>query len=123
MTLADNTNTEVGVSAVFVAVEVENGPASPDGVSLRFQQYGPAHDVGTVPYVSAEGLEGFWQVRSVDDVADRVGRAAVASLVEDSNDGLVWLVTGGRQGLLLRHPSGVLVREPFLMLSQSALSF
>jgi hypothetical protein len=42
--------------------------------------------------------------------------------VEDSSDGVVLLVGGGRQGILLVHPSGVEERQPYLLLSRSTLA-
>ncbi len=121
--------------SLFVHVDVEPGPASEDGISLRFkraldgQAGGQERLVHELPYESESGLSGRWQVRAANDANDghdgetepAFGGGARAILVEDSSDGVAWLVVGGRHGLLLVHPeTGTRVREPYLVLSKSA---
>jgi len=108
----------------FVSVEVEPGPASEDGVSLRFKRVasGEARAIADVRYESEGGLLGRWQVVAADDAEGTVTRPAEAVLVEDSSDGSAWLIAGGAHGLVLTHEaSGVVVREAYLLVSARAL--
>jgi hypothetical protein len=103
----------------FVSIDVEPGPASADGVSLRFKQAGDPRTVSELPYESEDGLEGTWRVWAVDG-ADEAGRDATAVLVDDSSDGVAWLIVGGRHGLVLEHAATrERRREPYLLLSKS----
>jgi hypothetical protein len=103
-----------------VEVNVEPGPASEDGVRLRFKTAGPPREVSVLPYESESGLAGRWRVGAVDDGLDAGQRRATAVLVEDSSDGAAWLVLGGTGGLLLEHvETGTRVREPYLLLSRA----
>jgi hypothetical protein len=112
-----------------VHIDVEPGPASEDGVSLRFKRASAAAEgeprddpfVRELPYESESGLGGQWAVWAVDDADGTLTRDARVIRVEDSSDGEAWLVVGGRHGLLLEHlESGDRVREPYLLLSKSA---
>ena len=105
----------------FVSVEVEPGPASEGGLSMRFKAAGETREVSVVPYESEGGLDGEWEVYACDDEAGSVRRPATATLVDDSSDGASWLVAGGAHGLWLVHPSGVSAREPYLLLASGAL--
>lgn len=101
----------------FVDVEVEPGPAAEDGVSMRWKQIDALRPIVELDYESDDGVVGAWRVVGVDD--DDVRVPARAARVEDSSDGEVFLVVGGRHGLLLEHPSGARERQPYLLLSRS----
>lgn len=107
----------------FVAVEIEPGGVCEDGLSMRFKRAdGEApRKVAWVEYESEAGVEGRWRVLRVDVLEGEgsEGReGAEAVRVDDSSDGTVWLVTGGRQGLLLVHEaSGARERVGYLLLS------
>jgi hypothetical protein len=105
----------------FVLVEVEPGASSEDGVSLRFKAAGDERVVREVPYESEDGQSGRWRVFATDD-ADGMERGdARVVLVEDSSDGVAWLVFGGAHGLVLEHTeTGAMVREPYLLLSKTS---
>jgi hypothetical protein len=113
---------------VFVHVDVEPGPGSEDGVSLRFKRAvggtgepDEARVVHDVPYESEAGLAGRWTVRAVLDADGAQLGDAHAFLVEDSSDGVAWLVAGGPHGLVLDHDgTGTRVHEPYLLLSKTA---
>ena len=108
----------------FVSVDVEPGPASPDGLMLRFKRVAGAaeRELRDVRYESEAGTGGSWKVAATDDPDAASTRPARALLVEDSSDGSAWLIVGGAQGLVLDHEaSGERVREPYLVLSKSAL--
>jgi len=71
-----------------------------------------------VSYESETGVTGKWRVVAVSRNAPNA--EAVAIPVEDSSDGTVLLVTGGTEGLRLEHElTGVVVREPYLILSMA----
>lgn len=104
----------------FVEVEVDPGEADPDGISLRFKRAagGEAREITWVSYESESGLDGRWTVFHADREDGPHGMGARATQVEDSSDGAVWLVSGGRQGLVLRHDArGDEERVPYLVLS------
>lgn len=104
--------------AEFIAVEVEPGPASEDGVSMRFKRAGESRAVSALTHESDEGLDGWWDVRAALDADGRSTGAARAVQVDDSSDGLCWLVVGGAHGLLLTHRArGAVERVPYLLLS------
>lgn len=106
------------INARFIAVDVEPGAASEDGVSLRFKVAGEERVARVVPYESEDGVDGRWRVFAVE--GDERGDAR-AVLVEDSSDGVAWLVVGGAHGLLLEHvDTGAIAREPYLVLSKTA---
>ena len=108
----------------FVSVDVEPGPASEDGVFLRFKRVAGADERAPrdVSYESEDGLDGRWRVLAADDPDAASTRPARAWLVEDSSDGSAWLVVGGAQGLVLVHEAtGRRVREPYLVLSNAAM--
>jgi hypothetical protein len=109
------------MSSRFVLVEVEPGASSEDGVSLRFKVAGDERVVHEVPYESEDGQAGRWRVFATSD-ADGMERAdARAVLVDDSSDGVAWLVFGGTHGLVLEHSeTGATVREPYLLLSKTS---
>jgi hypothetical protein len=104
----------------FVHVDVEPGPAAEDGISMRWKQVDELRVVSEVDYETIDGVAGRFSVRACDDAPGTATTAARAARVEDSSDGVVWLVVGGRHGLVLEHPSGVRVREPYLLLSRSS---
>jgi len=105
----------------FIAVEVDAGPAHDEGLSLRFKRAGdaPARAVAWVDYASDAGLEGRWRLFTADTPDGEGSPGAAAALVEDSSDGTVWLVTGGRHGVILVHEAtGARERAPYLAVSQ-----
>lgn len=105
----------------FVSVDVEPGPAHEDGISLRFKRAGASRAVRTVPYESEAGLEGMWDVVAAVDPDGAETFEATATLVDDSSDGVAWLISGGRHGLVLTHrETGTVERIPYLALSQRA---
>lgn len=106
------------MSAGFVEVDVEPGPASDEGVSLRFKQIDELREVSEVDYETLDGISGRFAVLGCGDGEQPI--PARAAHVEDSSDGVVWLVVGGSHGLLLRHPGGATAREPYLVLSRTA---
>jgi hypothetical protein len=118
-------STATGASA-FVYVDVEPGPASEDGVSLRFKRAQPGEAgaeriVRELPYESESGLAGQWTVRAADDADGTQTGDARLVRVEDSSDGEAWLVVGGTQGLVLENvETGDVVREPYLLLSKTS---
>jgi hypothetical protein len=105
----------------FVDVQLEPCAAAEDGLSMRFKTAGePARAVSEVPYESEDGVDGRWRAYAIDrDDAPSIA-PATAVLVEDSSDGVAWLVVGGAAGVRLVHPSGAVAREPYLMLSKTA---
>jgi hypothetical protein len=106
----------------FIHVEVEPGPAHEDGLSLRFKRAGDERAVRELPYESEDGLAGRWRAFATDDPEGEDRRAAHAYLVEDSSDGVAWLIVGGRHGVVLEHvESGARAREPYLVLSKSTV--
>jgi hypothetical protein len=108
----------------FVHVEVDPGPASEDGLSLRWKRVTGGGDraVREIPYESEDGMDGVWRVRAADDAEATRTRDARAVLVEDSSDGAAWLVVGGAHGLLLEHAAtGTRIREAYLLLSKEAV--
>jgi hypothetical protein len=106
--------------ADFIEIEVEAGAASADGVSLRFKCAGAPRAARVIPYESEDGLGGTWRVFAANDEEGTDLSPATAVQVEDSSDGLAWLVAGGRHGLVLEHEaSGARVREAYLLLSKT----
>ncbi len=101
----------------FLSVEVEAGPAHEDGLSMRFKRAGALRPVHTVAYENDDGLDGPWQVWSVDDADGAQRHEARCALVDDSSDGLSLLVIGGRHGLVLHHPTGATERAAYLLLA------
>jgi hypothetical protein len=105
----------------FITIEVEPGPASEDGLVLRFKCAGAPRPIRALPYESEDGVDGTWLVFATDEEDGGERRAATAVQVDDSSDGIAWLVAGGRHGLVLEHEAtGALVREPYLVLSRHA---
>jgi hypothetical protein len=112
------------MTAEFVHVDVEAGPASEDGLSLRWKRAdgGGERVVGELPYESEDGRGGLWRVMAADDAEGARTRAARAVLVEDSSDGVAWLVVGGSHGLVLEHAeSGERVWEAYLLLARTTV--
>lgn len=107
---------EVGMA--FVEVSVEEGPAAPDGLTMRWKTIDAPRVVVRVPWESDDGVAGTWEVHAADDVDGVHRRAAEAVHVEDSADGVVWLVVGGRHGLLLER-EGRSERVPYLLLGRA----
>lgn len=105
---------------MFVEVDVEPGAATENGVSLRFKQIDELRVVEEVDYETVEGIAGRFAVLACNDDEARLTSPALAAHVEDSSDGVVWLIVGGAHGLLLRHESGATAREPYLVLSRTA---
>lgn len=106
------------VDPEFIAVDVEPGPAHEDGVSMRFKRAGEARVVRAVAYESEDGLDGWWSVRAAESADGAETGDARAVQVDDSSDGLCWLVVGGAHGLVLTHRErGVEERAPYLLLS------
>jgi hypothetical protein len=108
----------------FIYVDVEAGPASEDGVSLRFKRVAGADERApeALRYESEQGLDGRWRVLATDDPDGVTTRPVRALLVEDSSDGSAWLIVGGMHGLVLEHEeSGTRVREPYLVLSKRTM--
>lgn len=101
----------------FVEISVDEGPAAPDGLTMRWRAIEPSRVVLRVPWESDEGLTGLWSCHAVDDAAGLVRSPARAVRVEDSADGVAWLVVGGRHGLALElGPHGA--RVPYLLLGR-----
>jgi hypothetical protein len=112
------------MTAEFVHVDVEPGHASEDGLSLRWKRAAAGGDrlVGELPYESEDGRSGLWRVRAADDAEATRTHAARAVLVEDSSDGVAWLVVGGRYGLVLEHAEGgERVWEAYLLLARTTV--
>lgn len=99
----------------FIEVDVET-----QGISMRWKQAAEPREIETIDYESEDGLEGTWRVFALDD--DGARSVARAALVEDSSDGEVLLVFGGRAGLLLEHESGAVERQPYLLLARSTVA-
>ncbi|MGZ3417057.1 MAG: hypothetical protein ACXWUG_00600 [Polyangiales bacterium] len=104
----------------FVDVDVEPGPASADGVMMRFKLASPLTDIREIEHETDDGLAGTFAVFAVDDPAAELRTPARAARVEDSSDGIALLVVGGRHGLLLVHERGI-AREPYLLLTRDAV--
>jgi hypothetical protein len=116
----------------FVHVEVEPGPASADGLAMRWKRAGMRGAAGAagavervvaaLDYETEDGRAGSWHVRAAEDAEAAATHAARAVLVEDSSDGTAWLVVGGRHGLVLEHvDTGDRVWEPYLLLSRTTV--
>lgn len=101
----------------FVEVSVDEGPAAPDGLTMRWKAIEAPRIVVRVPWESDEGVRGTWEVHATEDVEGAQRRAAEAVRVEDSADGVVWLVIGGRHGLLLELGERR-ARVPYLLLGR-----
>lgn len=101
----------------FVEVLVDEGPAAPDGLTMRWRAIDVPRLVTRVPWESDDGVEGVWACHAVDDPEGRVRSPARAVRVEDSADGVAWLVVGGRHGLALER-DGHLARAPYLLLGR-----
>jgi len=107
---------------LFVDVEVEAGPAHGEGISLRFKRASEERLVRELDYESEDGLSGRWRIFATSDVEGRERSEARAMKVEDSSDGLAWLIVGGVHGLLLEHvETGTIAREPYLLLSKATV--
>ena len=91
------------VASEFIEVDVEPGPAHEEGLSLRFKRVGEARAVRAISYESEAGLDGWWDVRAADSADAKLTREARAAQVDDSSDGLCWLIAGGSHGLVLTH--------------------
>lgn len=104
--------------ARFIAVEVEPSPGCEDGLSLRFKRAGDSIDVDAIHYESERGLDGVWTVRSADSLDGSLTSRVAAVQVDDSSEGVVWLIAGGRYGLVLTHESGEVERVPYLALTR-----
>jgi hypothetical protein len=105
----------------FIAVDVEPGPAHEDGTSMRFKRAGESRAVQALAYESDDGLDGWWSVAATDRADASVTTAARAVQVDDSSDGVCWLIAGGAHGLVLTHRErGVVERVPYLLLSLRA---
>jgi len=85
---------------------------------MRWKQADAPRDIMTIEYESELGLAGIWRIVGVDDEAGEHRVVARATRVEDSSDGVVWLIVGGKHGLLLEHPNGSMERQPYLLLSR-----
>ncbi len=102
----------------FVTIDVQPGEGCEDGILLRFRTAGDAFEVASVPYESEAGLAGEWRAFAIDDAHATRRRPARGVRVEDSSDGIAWLVAGGSHGLLLVHAeTGLELREPYLLLA------
>lgn len=102
----------------FVEVLVDEGPAAPDGLTMRWRTIDVPRPLARVPWESDDGVRGTWVCHAVDDAQGLVRRPATAVRVEDSADGVAWLIVGGRHGLCLEHGAHV-ARVPYLLLGQS----
>jgi hypothetical protein len=110
--------------STFIQVDVEPGRGSAEGVTLRFKRVAESaeRELRDVPYESEAGQGGRWSVFATDDEDGTATQPVRAVLVEDSSDGSAWLIAGGRQGLVLEHvETGARVREPYLVLTKTAL--
>lgn len=109
-------------SPEFIHIDVDEGPAHPDGLSMRFKRAGVSRTVTEIPYESERGLLGVWEVVAADDAEGTVTRPARAVEVDDSSEGVSWLVVGGAHGLLLTHrETRETAREPYLLLAVRAI--
>jgi hypothetical protein len=109
------------VSSTFLSVDVDPGPASEEGLSLRFKLAGEQRSIVTLRYESEHGLDGFWNIHATHSLEGHPDGSAQAAQVDDSSDGVVWLVYGGRQGLVLVHQeTHVTERVAYLVLSRIA---
>jgi hypothetical protein len=91
----------------FITVETE------DGSTLRFKCAGPSRTIERVPYETEDGTAGMWRVTASS------GEPASCVLVDDSSDGVAWLISGAEGVLLVHEESGARVREPYLLLSRT----
>jgi hypothetical protein len=110
-------------TSTFIDVYVEPCTASEDGVSMRFKRVAgdtsAMRPVRELSYESEDGLDGRWAIEALES-DDGPGEAAHAVQVEDSSDGTVWLLVGGRAGLRLTHrETGAVAHEPYLTLALS----
>jgi hypothetical protein len=104
----------------FVTIDVQPGEGCEDGILLRFRTAGDPGEIASVPHESEAGLAGEWRAYAIDDADASVRRPAQAVLVEDSSDGIAWLVAGGSHGLLLVHQETAHeLREPYLLLART----
>ncbi len=102
----------------FIEVEVEPCAGCEDGLSLRFKRAGDDLDIDAIRYESERGLDGVWTVRAADSLDGSQTSRVCASLVDDSSEGVVWLIVGGRYGLVLTHEHGEVERVPYLALTR-----
>jgi hypothetical protein len=96
----------------FVEVDVES-----QGISMRWKQAGEVREISELDYESEDGVCGTWHVSSLDESGAQ--SPARAAHVEDSSDGVVLLIFGGRAGVLLEHESGAQEQQPYLLLSRT----
>lgn len=104
---------------IFVAVQVEEHDALPDGCSMRFRAVEEGKPVLRVRWEPDDGPEAVWEVLAMD--ADGMTRPALSYLVDDSSAGLSTLVVGGSHGLRLSTSDGREAAEPYLLLAPSAV--
>ena len=97
----------------FVEVDVES-----QGISMRWKRAGEPRDLHELDYESEDGVGGTWRAFALDD-DDGAPSGAHSGEGDDSSDGVVLLVFGGRAGLLLAHETGVTERAPYLLLSRT----
>jgi hypothetical protein len=105
----------------FVEVEVDAGPAHEDGLSLRFKRAGevPTRAVVWMLYESESGLHGRWQLFAAHTPDEAPEAGVTAALIEDSSDGVAWLLAGGRHGIVLVHEAtGTREHVPYLVVAQ-----
>ncbi len=102
----------------FIEVNVEECEGIDAAVCLRFKKADvTTRTIVKLWYENESGQEGEWSVSAADATSKSVG-PATAYRVEDSSDGVVWLVVGGSGGLLLTHASGDTERVAYLVLAR-----
>ena len=106
----------------FIDVHVSPCAASEDGVSMRFKRAGDPRPLTELAYESEEGKDGLWRIFAVGDDDAHDGPPALAVPVEDSSDGIAWLIVGGAAGLRLEHvETSAIERQPYLLLAIGTL--
>lgn len=101
----------------FVAVQVEEHEALPEGCSLRFKAQDAGEPIAEVRWESDDGVAGTWTVEA--EAIDGTRSPAMAYRVDDSSAGTSLLIVGGAHGLRLTLGS-THVAEPYLLLPNKA---
>jgi len=102
---------------VFVAVQVEEHEALPDGCSMRFKAQDDGTAIDEVQWESDDGVAGTWTVEA--EALDGTRSSAMSYRVDDSSAGTSLLIVGGAHGLRLTLGS-THVAEPYLLLPTKA---
>ena len=97
----------------FVAVQVEEHEALPEGCSLRFKAQDAGEPIATVTWESEDGVCGTWTVAA--EASNGAHSSATAYRVDDSSAGTSLLIVGGGHGLRLTLDA-TQIAEPYLLL-------